>query len=216
MVLKAPHLAASSRHEALAGTPQTATLRSGLLPLIRTRLQETPGSRVLDFGLPTTNKLTYLSQPQTRVFWNNLPEGLGDGMRRGFDDEPLTDGELKEFFVTDEQPSFDVILFWDYFDYMTFESVRVLMRQLARHCQHDTWIYFLVSQAADMPPVPADIDLTLDDCLRYTALPATRTAPRYAPKVMEEGMPGFHILKLYLLKNGVQEHLFHYKAMPPR
>lgn len=190
--------------------PQSETLRSGLLPLIGARLQDYPRSRVLDFGLPTANKLDYFSSGGARIFWNNLPGGVGDVLRNGSHGDLPRVGDLKQFFLPGDSERFDVILLWDYLEHVSFPAARDLLGQLLERFSPGCWIYFLISQSSAVPERPAEIDITLDQCLRYTTVPETRTAPRYAPKVMEQAMPGFQILKLYLMRNGVQEHLFRY------
>lgn len=190
--------------------PQSVTLRSGLLPLIRARLQDHPRSRVVDFGLPTTNKLVYFSRCRSRIFWNNWPGGVGEVLRSGGAGELAKVGDIKQFFIPGDTERFDVILLWDYLEHISFPAARDLLGQLLEYYAPGCWVYFLISQSSGVPIRPADIDITLDHCLRYTTVPEARTAPRYAPKVMEQAMPGFQILKLYLMKNGVQEHLFRF------
>ena len=190
--------------------PHSETLHSGLLPLIRARLQDYPRSRVLDFGLPTTSKLDYFSRCGARIFWNNLPGGVGDVLRNGSDGDLPSVGDLEQFFLPGNDQRFDVVLLWDYLEHISFPAARDLLGQLLEHFSPGCWVYFLISQSSTVPVRPAEIDITLDQYLRYTTVPETRTAPRYAPKVMEQAMPGFQILKLYLMKNGVQEHLFRY------
>lgn len=182
--------------------------------MIRTRLEESPRSRVLDFGLPSGNKLIYLSQCKSSIYWNNFSGGLGEWLRHGIEEESMGRTAFRDFLIADAKDKFDVVLLWDYLDYLRFDLIRELIAQLSPYCKPQAWLYFLISQGAKMPAMPADIDLTLDENLRYRATPLLRTAPRFAPKVLEEGMPGFRILKLYLLKNGVQEHLFQFHPAP--
>lgn len=185
-----------------------------MLPLIRARLEESARSRVLDFGLPSTNKLIYLSRCRSSIYWNNFPGGLGDWLRNGIEEKSMNRSAFGDFLISGAQEKFDVVLLWDYLDYLRFDLIRELIAQLSPYCKPQCWLYFLISQGAKMPAMPADIDLTLDDSLRYRATPLLRTAPRFAPKVLEEGMPGFRIFKLYLLKNGVQEHMFQFHPAP--
>ena len=72
-------------------------------------------------------------------------------------------------------------------------------------------LYFLIHHSAEIAETAPAFELELDDVLHYSTDACTRAAPRYPPKQLEQLMPGFEIEKLYLMSNGLQEHLFHKK-----
>ncbi len=191
-----------------AEAPRAAVLRSGLLPEIYERLRTRPGARVLDLGPPSPAKLAFFGTLRCRLHCNNFPESLSGRLRDAEGAASVPHFQLEDLLIAPSGGDFDVILAWDYFDYMRLEAVRHLVAGLRSYCRDQTWLYFLIAQGSRIPETPAAIEPEDAQHLRYDAGAAVRPATRCPPKVLEGLMPGFHIHKLYLLKNGVQEHLF--------
>lgn len=106
------------------------------------------------------------------------------------------------------QDHIDLVLAWCYFDYLEPEDIRRLFDRLKDHFVIGSRLYFLIHHSAEIPRQAPVLELETDDVLRYTTRPPNRSAPRHPPKMLEGIMPGFEIEKLYLMSNGLQEHLF--------
>jgi hypothetical protein len=191
---------------------QRLKLRSGIMSVLRERLFAAPGSCVLDLGPPSTNKFSFFTGAPCRFYTNNLPDNLF--VRLATPGTTFTDEDFQELVPPSGPTGFDVILAWDYFDYLPAPALKSLMTWLGRYCRPGAVIYFLISHAKAIPEGPANIDLIDDDHLRYESGPLVRESAKLAPRVLEGLMPHFHIQKLYLLGNGVQEHLYCYQPAP--
>jgi hypothetical protein len=187
-------------------------LRSGIMPVLRERLFAAPGSCVLDLGPPSTNKFSFFTGAPCRFYTNNLPDNLF--VRLATPGTAFNDEDFQELVPQSGPSGFDVVLAWDYFDYLQAPALKSLCTWLGKHCRPGALIYFLISHAKAIPDAPAHIDLIDDDHLRYESGPLVRETNRLAPRVLEGLMPNFRIHKLYLLGNGVQEHLYSYQPSP--
>lgn len=179
------------------------------MPLLEERLYQQPGSRVLDLGPPTERKFRFFSRLRTRLYYNNFSDSLCAQL---LGPKPQVDLSASDFqrMLPDSHVEYDLILAWDYLDYLNPENLRVVTDQLTKCSRPGTWIYFLMAQHSKIPDRPATIDLLSGEYIRYACGPATREGARYPPKVLEGLLKGFQINKLVLLKNGIQEHLFAY------
>ena len=104
-----------------------------------------------------------------------------------------------------------MVLAWCYFDYLGLDDIKHLFEKLNKYFAKGSRLYFLIQHSPLIPPTAPIFELELDDILRYRSDPPSFEAPRYAPKQLESIMPGFEIEKLYLMSNGLQEHLFYKK-----
>jgi len=185
-------------------------LTSGILPIICRLVAAEPGCRVVDLGAASTGNCAWLSANGARVFIDTSRDGLrarvcGDG-----DVDPGALDELVGHFPDE----IDVVLFWDLLDYLPVEAIKPLMRRISGMMQPGGLAYVLVSQQRMIPDAPAVIEVVREDLLRFVhPAPSNKKAPQHAPKKLEQYMPGFALEKLYLLQNGVQEHLFVFEGL---
>ena len=102
-----------------------------------------------------------------------------------------------------------LVLAWAYFEYLELDDIKKLFDKLNRCLTPGSRLYFLIHHSDAMPDTVPIFDVESDDTLTYTVESASRSAPRYPPKLLEEMMPGFEIEKLFLMTSGIQEHLFY-------
>lgn len=192
-------------------------MRSGLLPLLRERIGRFAGSSVLDLGPPSSGLLEYLGGSRCRVHYNTLRDALPARLQRG----DLASCDLTTVVETlgsrnGGPRSFDVILAWDYLDYLAPEQLQPLVTGLTSQCRPGAWLYCQTYQGVAMPAQPArfQIDATVAGEVCFTTEPADAVrAPRRLPgNVLLGWMSGFSILKLHLMQDAKQEHLFCYDA----
>jgi len=166
--------------------------------------------RVLDLGPPMEHKFAFFSRFHIRLYFNNF----ADSFYSRLEWKPQTIFSESDFLhmLPDCKVKYDLILAWDYLDYLTPDNLRLVTAKFTQMSHQGTWIYFLMGQHGKIPDQPATIDLLSSNSIRYTAGPAVREGVRYPPKVMEGLLQGFNINKLVLLKNGIQEHLFTYSS----
>lgn len=102
---------------------------------------------------------------------------------------------------------FDVILAWDWVNYLEPAGLGRFGQAMARHARDGTLLHALIHyRSVDMPESPQKFRLTADGRLGHvTAIGRSRAAPRYSPKALEKAMPGWAVERTLLLNNGMQE-----------
>jgi len=185
-------------------------LRSGLIPIICQLIANEPGCNVVDLGMATTNNSAIFSANGARVFIDTSDHNLRGRVLEGTD---LDSAEI-DALLSHCPDAVDVVLFWDILDYMSLESLKKIMMPLSRIMRPGGLAYALASRQRYMCNAPAIIDVVREDLLHFHySGPADTEAPQYAPKQFEQQMPGFVVEKLYLMQNGVQEHLFLFEGL---
>ena len=181
-------------------------MRSGIFPIIREILDREQTS-VLDLGLPTSKKYRYLCGSGARVYWDNTQGSISNTFHG-----PGVDN-FSKYIKQWGPPKLDgplgLVLAWAYFDYLTLDELKPWFERLSESVAVGSRVYFLIHHSAHIPDSPPLFDLELDDVLMYSTESYGRQAPRHPPKQLEQMMPGFEIEKLFLMSNGLQEHLFY-------
>lgn len=181
-------------------------MRSGILPVIREYL-DLKNTTVFDLGPPTSKKYNYLCGSGAQVYWDNTPGSISNAFHgAGVDDVPAL---LKKWGPPKLDGPLGLILAWNYFDYLELEDLQIWFNKLSDSVAVGSRIYFLIHHSPHIPDTAPLFDLELDDVLRYSTASTKKMAPRHPPKQLEQMMPGFEIEKLFLMSNGLQEHLFY-------
>jgi len=165
---------------------------------------------VLDLGLPMEQKFTFFSRFKIKLYFNNFPDSFCKQLLRSQSQANWSEADFAHM-LPDVSVKYDLILAWDYLDYLTPENLRVVTTRLSQCSHAGTWIYFLLTQHRKIPDQPATIDLLSGSQIRYISGPAIRDCAHYPPQIMEGLLKGYRIKKMVLLKNGIQEHLFEFE-----
>lgn len=184
-------------------------LRSGILPIVSHFIHKEPGCNVVELGNASTESCMRFSRNGARVFLDTSGNSLRSKVLQSSE---LDDGDIDDLFAYCPD-AVDVLLFWDILDYLTIESIERLMLRFGEVMRPGGLLYALVSQQYRIPIEPALIEMLEEDHLRFQYGAIEREGPHYAPKQLEQRMPGFRIEKLYLMQNGVQEHLFLFEGL---
>lgn len=124
--------------------------------------------------------------------------------------QPREDALPFSLRLLDRGPSperFDMLLAWDWPNYLDADGLRRFGTRLARHSRPGALLHALIHYRAErMAPAPRNYRLTADCDLRVrepeqTAIPA----PRHSPKALEKAMPHWQVDRTLLLNNGMQE-----------
>lgn len=102
---------------------------------------------------------------------------------------------------------FDVILAWDWVNYLEPAVMERFGQALAGHARAGSLLHALIHyRSVDMPQAPQDFRLTIDGRLGHlTTIGPARATPRYSPKALEKAMPDWSVERTLLLNNGMQE-----------
>lgn len=188
----------------------TEELRSGILPIVCRLIHEERGCNVVDLGSASTENCMRFSRSGARVYMDTSGGSLRSKVLQSSE---LGTSDIDELLAYSPD-AIDVLLFWDMLDYLSVDSIGRLMHRFGDVMRPGGLLYAMVSQQFRIPVEPALIDVLEADRLRFQFGPLDREGPHYAPKQLEQWMPGFRIEKLYLMQNGVQEHLFLFEGMP--
>lgn len=179
---------------------------SGVLPFLHEALGEQKCT-IFDLGPPTSTKCAYLCRSGAQVYWDNTRSSVSNVFHG--DIGGAKEASFRDWKAPDFVSRVDLVLAWSYFEYLELEEVRKLVSQLSRRLKTGSRIYFLIQHGPEIPETPPAYELERNDVLRYTPDINMREAPCYPPKMLQDMMPGFEIEKLYLMSNGIQEHLFY-------
>lgn len=191
------------------GLPSHATdydegFTSGILPIICQLILEEPDCAVVDLGTASTDNCMMFTRNGASVYLDTSHESLRSKVVQS---DELTTEDIDDLLAYCPE-AVDVLLFWDIFDYLSLGTVEKLMQRFGEIMRPGGLLYVMVSQQRYIPQEPALIEVIQADRVRFHAGPLEREGPHYAPKQLEQKMPGFRIEKLYLMQNGIQEHLF--------
>ena len=193
----------------------TARVRSELspqvnVPLFRSlieRLEQRQPEAVLDLGAARPRTIAMFSRFRCRLDIADLADSLGV---LGNPDESSRRGELEALLPASGGPLADVVLAWDFFNYLDRPGLEALAARIAERCRGGAIVHALICYSdALMPPrpgrfVPAGDGQFLDSADN----PPSRPAPRYTPEDLRQIMPAYHVERACLLRNGMQEYLF--------
>lgn len=169
-------------------------------------LEERAESAVLDLGPSSTENVAFLAKLGANVQIQDLfrSSGGAHGSR----------AEIYRFDDIDELPlpttgSFDAILAWDLLHYFHAKEIPQFVERLAKVSRPGTMLLASASATAPVPPTPIQFKIVRRDRLEYLISEETRAeAPDLTPRRVEKLLPEFHPLRIFQLRNGMQELLF--------
>ena len=187
----------------------TGLHRSPGLALLSAELEKRRPRAILDLGCSSTDTVRYLS-------------GLCDhlSVQDLFQSSETRSGVRSTIFrfesdAVEALPAaserFDVVLIWDLLHY--FESPRLapFVAELAARCREDALVFLLASAIAPIPLTPIRFRIHDRETLHYQVESTERVAsPQLRTRDVEQIMAAFTPLRLFQLRNGLQEFLFRY------
>ena len=116
---------------------------------------------------------------------------------------------LRQNWPRQSQHPSNLILCWDYLNYLPRGPISLIMEELAAHAQPGALVHMLI--AYSNPTMPAQAchftPQGQDHVLVKPLSEQSCDAPRYAPNDLMRCMPRYKIDKAMLLRNGYQEYI---------
>lgn len=106
---------------------------------------------------------------------------------------------------------FDVILAWDFVNYLSRPQIAELARELGHYCHRGTLLHMFVANTSVMPRQPADISILENERIQLATDNSHVASPRYAPTAIMSCMNKFQVMHMYQLANGYHEHLYDFR-----
>ena len=180
------------------------------LPLLAEALQRTadkPRRVLLDFAPASRHSLDTFQPLACRLRLLEFPE-LRQQLAKAKDPQDFQ-SLLQRQLPRDEENPCNLILCWDYLNYLPRGPISLLMDEISKHAQPGAWVHMLIAYSApQMPSQPCHFTPQGQDSVLVTSQgEETRDAPRYAPNDLMRCMPRYKIDKAMLLRNGYQEYI---------
>jgi hypothetical protein len=144
----------------------------------------------------------------------NLNFFLGRGARLTVADFNPSRGEgLSDLLRGDPGARFDVVLAWDFLNYLQRDKLGTLLMSLEPYFRPGTAIHALVATAREMSAAPRryrieDAGTLVSEGPKERAVPS----PRYMEPDLVKCMPGLNVEHRFQLRNGMAEYLFSYRT----
>lgn len=105
----------------------------------------------------------------------------------------------------------DIVLCWDVLNYLELPALQALMSRVAARSAPGTLVHALIVYSENQMPARPGNYVPLDDhnLFDLSGYHNERTAPRYTPEDLKNCLEGYVMKRAALLKNGLQEFLFH-------
>jgi hypothetical protein len=144
----------------------------------------------------------------------NLEFFLGRGARLTVADfTPSRSEAISEFLRGDPGVRFDLVLAWDFLNYLQRDKLGALLRNLEPYLRPGTAIHALVATAREMSAAPRryrieDAETLVCEGPKARVVPS----PRYVEQDLVKCMPGLIVEHRFQLRNGMVEYLFSYRT----
>ncbi len=187
--------------------PGCVTHKSLALTALADQLQTERSYVILDLGPALSMNVQFWSQFQPKIFIADFYRGLKAGLTSNPD---VSQESLYEALLPDgPQPSCDIILAWDLFNYLEREPLEALIGCLSRLCRSGTFLFALMGFMQQMPADPQTFRIVNREQLFYeNRSNSVRPCPRYQPRDISRMMEGFRVYNSFMLRHGFQEYLF--------
>jgi len=175
--------------------------RSLALPKLVEPLESAPGTSfsVLDLGPASPANLDFF---------------LGRGARLTVADFTPSRGEtLSDLVRAEPGTHFDLVLAWDFLNYLQRDRLGLLLRSLEPYFRPGTTVHALVATGREMSAAPRRYRIQDAETLLCEG-PTERVvpSPRYVEQDLLKCMPGLNVEHRFQLRNGMLEYLFSYRT----
>lgn len=169
---------------------------------------------ILDLGASSTENLRFLTGYCDNVAVENLARSRSAVAGRGAA-ETTRPGAFRlddvEVLALPEDSRFDVVLMWDLLHYVERAQLARFTARLAGLCRQGAFVLLLASSTTPITPTPLYFRIEGCDRLFYgVSTDPPLPAPHFTPREVERLMRDFRPLRLFQLRNGLQEFLFSY------
>lgn len=145
---------------------------------------------------------------------SNLEFFLGRGARLTVADfTPSRSEALSDLLRGDPGARFDLVLAWDFLNYLQRDKLSALLRSLEPYFRPGTTIHALIATAREMSAAPRryrieDAATLVCEGSKDRVVPS----PRYVEQDLVKCMPGLVVEHRFQLRNGMVEYLFSYRT----
>lgn len=195
--------------------PASAKLETGPRPspgleLLCASLAGQKLQAVLDLGASSTENASFLGRFSDDVFIDDLFRGASGEV--GARSSAFRFDSKAADLLPEGQEIYDLVLLWDLLQYFDRTTFAPFVQRLAELCRPGAHIFLLAANHAPQPFTPIHFRIVDEQTLEYTVPPGDfDESPRLTTREVERRMGLFKPLRLFQLRNGLQEFLFRYE-----
>ncbi|WP_428100193.1 hypothetical protein [Candidatus Rariloculus sp.] len=188
------------------------TQRTVPVPLFRSLMDSLTEDRrwvILDLGTARPQMIDLLSRFRCRLDIADLAESAVASLDRVEGTVRVPDPVESLRAMPDTEPV-DIVLSWDFLNYMSPEQITRLMRSISTRCRPGAFVHALIAYSDSLMPQRPGQFAPIDEgrLLNLSTATPDRHAPRYSIDDLDRCSPGFTIERIRLLTSGMQEYLF--------
>lgn len=176
------------------------------------QLQQSKKYQILDMGPATKANINFFSNFRCRIHVEDFYNTYTDRQLKASRQKESTFDILECLQAYPQDTQFDVILFWDLFDYVQPNELKTVISHLTKYCRENTMLFFITSGLDKIPEEPAKFRIIDKQHLSYENHTATtRRSLGYKQSVYKTLLPGFQLFRGFRMSSGMEENLFVYK-----
>jgi hypothetical protein len=191
------------------GSGRDEPLNAPLFRSLVERMQEGERAVILDLGPAQPATISLFSQFRCRLDIADIAEGLSS-LEDDEEDPAVLKKKAEALLPPRRDESTDVVLCWDYLNYLRRPALKALMTCVAERGRPGMVAHALIAYSAPRIPAKPNRYAPTED-YRLRVLPTTDReidSPRYTPEILSQSMPLYRRERAMLLRNGMQEFLF--------
>ncbi|MDH5692370.1 MAG: methyltransferase domain-containing protein [Gammaproteobacteria bacterium] len=159
---------------------------------------------ILDMGPASGANINFFSHYHCKIFIEDFYRVRVENTSKK--DNPSSASLLQDY---GDGTKFDIILFWDLFDYVEPDDLKDLIRHLSKYCTKGSMLFFVTSGMEFIPNQPASFKIIDKNNLVYeNHAPTTRKSHGYRQSVYRQLLPGFSLYRGFRMSSGMEENLF--------
>lgn len=187
------------------------------MPLFRSVMDALAENRrwvILDLGTARPQTIDLLSRFRCRVDIADLEEAVMASLDRQ-DESAAAPDPVEAFLSMPRSEPVDVVLTWDYLNYLNRQQITALMTAIAKRGRPGAFVHALIGYSRSVMSRRPGLFAPLDEgrLVDLSAGTPDRAATRYSTEELDRCSPGFTIERIRLLTSGMQEYLF--RLHPP-
>ena len=199
----------------------TGEHRSPGLAVLVAELEKKRAETILDLGVSSTENLRFLSRYADEVSLVDLARDGHSGevvKARAEAAKPaawVMPQEAIRELPAGGDARFDAVLIWDLLCYLRREDFGPFFDRILRHCRPGAILWLIASDRTPIPPTPIRFRIEGPETLFYKVDEAPRVdPPRLSAGGLERLLEDCETLRLFQLRNGLQEMLFRFRGRP--
>ena len=174
-------------------------------------LETEPAYAVLDLGASSTETVELLAELCDDFVVQDVFHSTASA--KGVRSE-IFRFESAEDVSLPEGRRFDVVLMWDVLHYLAPEERAPFVARMARCCEPGAMVLLIASSIAAIPPEPIHFKALRRDRLDYLLSDERCPSPGLTTREVEKIMQGFMPVRIFQLRNGLQEMVFQIAEAP--